>query len=146
MEHTPSWAAGIHHAGPRSWPRENVFCCLCREVDHTRSQCALQCLHPQTTRFPATATRRITVNVCISWNKGLCIFPGNCQYEHECATCYLPHKAKDCPRTPIARFTSNAMVPPPPTHTSWLTCPTTFPIQCPPVIRFAASVRSKHKD
>ena len=81
-----------------------VFCPLCREVDHTRSQCALQCLHPSSTAWPPTplgaTTRRKTVNVCISWNKGLCIFPGNCAYRHVCATCYLPHKAKDCPQTP----------------------------------------------
>ena len=80
-----------------------VFCSLCREVDHTRSQCALQCLHPPTAR-PSTplapAIRCKTSNVCISWNRGLCIFPGTCINRLLCATCYLPHKAKDRPKTP----------------------------------------------
>ena len=52
---------------------------------------------------PPPATRRKTTNVCISWNRGMCIFPGNCTYRHVCTTCSLPHKAKDC--HPTARST-----------------------------------------
>ena len=91
-----------------------MFCTLCREVDHTWAQCALLCLHPPTARPPtplATTTRRKSDNICISWNRGSCIFPGNCAYRHVCATCYLPHKAKDCSKTLIARITSSNVVP-----------------------------------
>ena len=93
-----------------------MFCSLCREVDHTQSQCALQCLHSPSTRSPpplAATTRRKTVNICISWNKSLCIFPGNCQYRHVCATCYLPHKAKDCQKTPDSSIYKQHRGPPP---------------------------------
>jgi hypothetical protein len=80
-----------------------TFCTLCREVDHTRAQCALLCLHPPAARplttLPTTP-RRKSDNVCISWNRGSCIFPGTCVYRHICATCHLPHKARDCSKTP----------------------------------------------
>ena len=79
-----------------------LFCTLCRDIDHTRVQCALLCMHPPTTRTP-TATSpvpRRRSNIYISWNRGACIFPGNCTYRHVCATCQFPHKARDCPRTP----------------------------------------------
>ena len=80
-----------------------LFCTLCRDVDHTRTQCALLCLHPPTARAPTTTSpvsRRRSDNICMSWNRGACIFPGNCTYRHVCATCQLAHKARDCPRTP----------------------------------------------
>lgn len=77
-----------------------LFCTLCREVDHTRAQCALLCLHPRTPTNLAATTRRKSDNICTSWNRGSCIFPGNCQYRHVCATCQLPHRAKDCLKTP----------------------------------------------
>ena len=103
-----------------------LFCTLCREVDHTRAQCALLCLNPPTPRPPTTSTpvpRRKSDNICLSWNRGSCIFPGNCTYRHVCATCQLPHKARDCPRTLAYKQTrdpsqqSAAQPPPPPiTH------------------------------
>ena len=75
-----------------------TFCTLCRAVDHTRSQCALQCLNPPAARSPTAApsARRI----CMSWNRGQCVFPGSCTYRHVCMTCQQMHKARDCPRTP----------------------------------------------
>ena len=76
------------------------FCTLCREVDHTRANCALLCLQSPTQRTTAASTRRRSDNVCLSWNRGACIFPGICAYRHVCATCQLPQRAKDCPKTP----------------------------------------------
>ena len=82
-----------------------LFCTLCREVDHTRSQCALLYLHPPTARTPITPTplaatgTRKSNRICTSWNMGACIFPGNCTYRHVCTTCQLPHRAKDCRKT-----------------------------------------------
>ena len=47
-----------------------LFCTLCRDVDHTRAQYALLCMHPPTTRT-STATspvpRRRSDNICMSW-------------------------------------------------------------------------------
>ena len=80
-----------------------AFCTLCRGSDHTRSQCALLYLQPPASRATAitsvTTPRRRLDNICMSWNRGACIFPNNCSYRHVCATCQLPHKAKDCTRT-----------------------------------------------
>ena len=63
--------AGINDAGACHWPRA-LFCTLCRDIDHTRVQCALLCMHPPTTRTP-TATSpvpRRRSNIYISWNRG----------------------------------------------------------------------------
>ena len=93
--------------------QEASFCTLCHGVDHVRAQCALTYLHPTATRSQPTSyaatrsspgsypagTRRKSENVCFSWNKGTCVYPGYCYYRHVCATCYLNHKARDCPRT-----------------------------------------------
>ena len=84
---------------------QGTFCTLCRGVDHPRAQCALSCLQPQNvpTAAPSGPSRRrqgASQNVCISWNQGDCVFPGQCRYLHTCATCQLAHKAKDCPRMP----------------------------------------------
>ena len=86
---------------------QGTFYTLCREVDHSRAQCALACLQPVSTGTPAdprpSSIRRrpeTALNICISWNRGACIFPGQCSYRHMCATCQLSHKAKDCPQTP----------------------------------------------
>ena len=79
----------------------STLCTLCRGVDHVRSQCALLYLQPTpsgtTAPTSAAGTRR---NICMSWNKGACVFPSSCTYRHVCATCLQQHKAKDCPRTP----------------------------------------------
>ena len=83
--------------------QEATFCTLCHGVDHTRPQCALAYLHPPPVRsLPAAyppGIRRRQDNICFSWNRGTCTYPGTCFYRHVCATCQLPHKAKDCPRT-----------------------------------------------
>ena len=91
---------------------QRSFCTLCREVDHTRAQCALACLQPPAASTPAVPrtsqpppTRRrpeTALRICISWNMGACVFQGQCTYRHVCATCQLPpqHRARDCPKTP----------------------------------------------
>ena len=106
--------------------QEASSCTLCHGVDHVRAQCALTYLHPSTTRsapgsyagtqsaYPA-GTRRKSENVCFSWNKGTCVYPGYCYYRHVCATCYLNHKARDCPRTQDnSPFKPTPQGPPPP--------------------------------
>ena len=58
--------------------------------------------------LPATqpASRRVMrpetlERICVSWNKGRCVFPGSCQFHHVCATCRTRgHRAKDCAKTP----------------------------------------------
>ena len=79
----------------------STFCTLCRGVDHIRSQCALLYLQPPPSgTAPPAPVAGAKRNICMSWNKGACIFPSSCSYRHICATCQLQHKAKDCPRTP----------------------------------------------
>ena len=100
------------------------FCNICRESDHSSQQCALSYLHqttpqsqpssqppqvrltsnndPQRARRPMQIRRRpeSLLQICVSWNNGLCVYPGTCTYKHICATCQADHKAKDCPDTP----------------------------------------------
>lgn len=90
---------GPQRAGP------GLFCTLCRQVDHTRAQCALACLEPAPTVAPynpVAAARRGRKKYCIAWNKGACPFPeGECQYVHECPKCkVVDHRAKDCAEVP----------------------------------------------
>lgn len=90
-----------------------VFCSLCREVGHVRSQCALACINQpllplgtsqtaETGSWQGRPRRRpeSRQGICISWNKGACIYPGSCSYRHICATCFRSHRAKDCPDSP----------------------------------------------
>ena len=85
-----------------------TFCTLCRGTDHTRPQCALTYLYPQPLRPPPQqrqAGSRVNqgAEICRSWNRGTCIFPGRCWYRHVCLRCHLPHRARDCPKTPEQR-------------------------------------------
>ena len=86
-------------------------CKLCREPDHSESQCALASLQspqPPPSSVPASlplgkrVTRPETLErICSSWNKGRCVFPGSCRFRHVCATCRRKgHRAKDCEETP----------------------------------------------
>ena len=96
-------------AGPGS------FSTLCQEADHLAPQCALaffqapllcsrparqdhrvQALITQPLPLPSPASqlgsRRVirpeTIErICVSWNRGRCVFPGSCQFRHVCATC-----------------------------------------------------------
>ena len=38
--------------------------------------------------------------ISASWNKGACLFSGQCIYRHVCATCQQAHQARHCTRTP----------------------------------------------
>ena len=87
---------------------QRMFCPHCHEVDHPGSQCALAYLHqlPSSSSAVQPASRpqrhpESRLRVCISWNKGSCIYPGTCSYRHICATCQRQHRAKDCPDTPV---------------------------------------------
>ena len=105
-----------------------LFCTLCRGVDHTRVECALAYIYspPPTPSIPAIQTRSTNFrspgrsNICRSWNRGQCVFPNTCTYKHVCVTCQLPHRAKDCPRTPedsfYKRLRTRIQTAPPPTH------------------------------
>lgn len=104
----PGIQAGTLSSRP---PTTGTFCTLCREPDHSASACALAYLQPQN---PAVSTptrmldtprysRRNTPSrqgICISWNRGRCIFPNTCTYRHTCATCQQRHQARSCPETP----------------------------------------------
>ena len=85
---------------------QGTFCTLCRAVNHNRAQCALACLEPPSSTVtaitqPPSTRRKSRPNICVSWNRGSCIFPGDCTYKHECITCQSPnHRAKDCSKTP----------------------------------------------
>ncbi len=78
-----------------------LLCSLCRGVDHTRNKCALAYLHPKSHPPPPTFMHTKT-RVCNSWNRGSCIYPGTCTYNHVCATCpgAAPHPVCECPKTP----------------------------------------------
>lgn len=96
-------------------PVQSRFCTLCREPDHDREHCALAYLQqplgpvgpvpantPSGPRPRGFSGRRSEsrMGICISWNKGRCVFPGTCTFRHVCATCLDRHMARDCPRTP----------------------------------------------
>ena len=90
-------------------------CANCNEADHPSRDCALASLVPSTKR-PALApssgeasrqqvTKRSSRpypqrRLCLSWNRGKCMYEGACDYAHTCATCSGPHPACDCPAIP----------------------------------------------
>lgn len=85
-----------------------TFCNLCQECDHTSTHCALAQLQPSTIRSgQPSSTRqpaRSSTRVCSSWNDGLCIFPGTCNYRHVCSNCYQSsHTVRDCRLPPRSR-------------------------------------------
>ena len=102
-----------------------VLCPICNEVDHGADDCALASLtaatKPASSR-PGPSTRewvrgttarqpKRLINrpqatypqrrICLSWNRGKCMFPGACNYLHFCATCRENHPARECPQTPM---------------------------------------------
>ena len=96
---------------------QRLFCTLCREPDHTADQCALAYLQAPTAplipvtpvptsnsalrpRHPQRRRPESLLGICVSWNKGKCIFPNSCSYKHICATCHQDHMARTCTTTP----------------------------------------------
>jgi hypothetical protein len=94
------------------------MCTLCREPDHTATHCALAYLAPPqgdpvTTvpnkpampplrvRYPPRRRPQDQKPICSSWNRGRCIYPTWCTFQHICATCRATgHMARDCKDTP----------------------------------------------
>ena len=101
MEHPNPWPTGNHdlwnytHLGSTN---QRLWCTLCRGVDHSRRDCALAYLHSSCTRPPPRSPYLQNL-ICVPWNKGNCIVPGESSFRHVCATCQLLHKARDCPQT-----------------------------------------------
>lgn len=96
-------------------PGPRKFCTLCREPDHGAEQCALAFLQQPPVQASSSAGfgrfrprpqeqmgRRpeSRLGICVSWNKGRCIYPGSCRFRHICATCHQQHAARDCTATP----------------------------------------------
>lgn len=99
-------------------PTQRMFCSLCREPDHTMDSCALAYLQapsdplapvthvptsnlaPSRSRLPPRRRPESLLGICVSWNKGKCIFPNTCTYKHICATCHREHMARTCAATP----------------------------------------------
>ena len=93
---------------------DKKLCRLCREPDHTESQCALALLqhftqpqqHQQSSFWSPAAGKRIAKpetleRICSSWNRGWCAFPGSCRFRQVCASCRRKgHRARDCEETP----------------------------------------------
>ena len=98
-----------------------VPCRHCNETDHSMDECALAPMVPavrSSQREPWSPGARPTKRplppyqsppppkrLCISWNRGLCAFPGACTFKHTCALCNsADHKARDCARAPPDSF------------------------------------------
>ena len=86
------------------------YCSLCQGIDHVSSYYSLgvtqQPLSPQPCMTASTTaaesgrrpSQRSAKPICISWNPSHCIYPGNFNYRHMCATCFQ-HQARECPKT-----------------------------------------------
>lgn len=79
------------------------FCTLCREADHASSRCALAYLQQpppqppiQPRSRPSARRRSDSAGICISWNRGSCLYPGACNFRHICLLCRQHHRACDC--------------------------------------------------
>ena len=83
-------------------------CSICMGVDHLATSCAMAYLEsppPQVTSAansqpPRPTRRRTTVashSLCISWNRGRCLYPSSCSFRHVCSVCFQQHPAVDCP-------------------------------------------------
>lgn len=102
-----------------------LYCNTCNQTDHTTNQCALSFFQPPASmeqgvtppsqpsgpeKYRTKASRsgpyrrEMVNNICISWNKGRCHFPGKCVFRHICASCQAKHMAKDCPVTATSLY------------------------------------------
>ena len=109
IDHTIQWntlhpgiqAATLVGQGPGT----SIFCTQCREPDHTADHCALTYLRQPTLagtpNNPASTRPRprpgrhpeSLLGICVSWNKGRCVYPGTCTFRHVCVTCHQNHMA-----------------------------------------------------
>ena len=92
--------------GPKA--QKVQICSLSHESDHQATSCALAPLS-QASKCPSPGkplARQCSPasdgqqQLCISWNQGACMFPGSCNYKHQCASCGEPHITRDCSLTP----------------------------------------------
>jgi hypothetical protein len=106
--------SGLHQATfTRQASSGDRICSHCRETDHMDQECALAPVQDkpvdQAHSPPPPAKRGRTArakppqrletleNICISWNRGNCLF-SPCRMQHICASCKkTEHRAKDCP-------------------------------------------------
>ena len=108
---------GLHQATFIRQASDNgMTCTLCKETDHTAPECALASLRDKRECSPPPAKRNryrlpraayfrqrqeTRDHICISWNRGRCVFTPNCRMNHICAICQKQdHRAKDCDLTP----------------------------------------------
>ena len=81
--------------------------------DHTPNQCTLLSLQqptppPQPSGVGPIRLRQSRLTrqpeplryICVSWNKGVCVYPGTCIHKDICTTCQLHHIVRDCPDVP----------------------------------------------
>ena len=95
----------LRHVGTRVLPPVVVhFCSICREVDHTAASCALAYLQQPSSTVSTQPTRQgskqqavASHTLCISWNRGRCLFPKSCSFRHVCSSCFQQHPAVECP-------------------------------------------------
>ena len=88
-----------------------MFCSVCREVDHSSAQCALAVVQ-QRVFTPAGAQglrSRRSENICASWNRRNCTFPGTCVFWHVCSICLGDHKMISCPSADRRGVSSRAV-------------------------------------
>ena len=99
----------LHNSGT-----SGSFCTLCHEAGHSAKSCAMNFLQVPVsqqipflgrhTKFQMRRQSSASDNICISWNKGDCIYPGSCTYCHLCAICFQRHRARDCLRNQGSPF------------------------------------------
>ena len=89
FQHPPSYSSTPPSSG---WSQQHIH----------PAQGAPSRRSPPATGQPRRAIRPETVKkICVSWNRGVCSFPGSCSFRHICATCQTKgHRARDCPDTP----------------------------------------------
>ena len=71
------------------------FCSICWEVDHTAASCALAYLQQPSSTVSTQPARQgskrqavASHTLCISWNRGRCLFPKSCSFRHVCSSCF----------------------------------------------------------
>lgn len=74
-------------------PSGGLFCIICREPDHSASQCARLVVQPPSYSRVGGQSPRAWVITCHSWNQGQCAFLHSCSYRHVCSLCWRDHRA-----------------------------------------------------